>query len=274
MFLIFEIGSAISGAATSSEMLIAGRAIAGIGAAGLMSGTLSIVAVVVTLRLRALYTGILSSMFGVALICGPLVGGAFTQHVSWRWVFWINLPLGIVTIAALVFFFKPPTRPVEKDTVQERVKRLDLIGVSVFIPAIVMILLALQWGGITYPWNSGRIIGLFVGGVVILICFGIYQSRKGDMAMIPPAIITERTVLLASIAALWGMPAMTLLGLWMPEWFQVRNCYSDKLKVLTFSIGHQRQFPCTVGSSFAPSYACADDFYDHRRRSHDSTWLL
>jgi MFS family permease len=81
-FLIFELGSVLSGAATSSPFLIVGRAIAGVGAAGLMSGTLSIVAVVVSMRLRALYTGILSAMFGVSMVSGPLLGGAFTQHVS------------------------------------------------------------------------------------------------------------------------------------------------------------------------------------------------
>ena len=112
LFVLFEIGSAISGAATSSDMLIVGRFIAGMGAAGIFSGTLSIVATVVTLRLRGLYTGIVSANFGIALLCGPLLGGAFTQHVSWRWVFYINIPLGVVTIAALTVFFHPPTRPV------------------------------------------------------------------------------------------------------------------------------------------------------------------
>lgn len=82
--LLFEIGSAISGAATSSTMLIVGRAIAGMGAAGLMSGTLSILAVAVSVRLRAAYTGVIMSMFGLAVVVGPLVGGAFTQHVSCR----------------------------------------------------------------------------------------------------------------------------------------------------------------------------------------------
>jgi len=155
-------------------MLIVGRFIAGIGAAGLMSGTLSIVAIVVTLRLRALYTGIISANFGIALVCGPLLGGALTQHVSWRWVFYINLPLGAITIAALVLTFNPPTRAVENETVKERIKRLDLPGVAVFVPAIFMILLALQWGGITYAWSSSRTIGLFVCGGVTLILFGFY----------------------------------------------------------------------------------------------------
>jgi hypothetical protein len=202
-------------------MLIIGRFVAGMGAAGIMSGTLSIIAIVVTVRLRALYTGIISANFGIALICGPLLGGAFTQHVSWRWVFYINLPLGALTIGALVFMFNPPARAVENKTVKERVKRLDLPGVAVFVPAIFMILLGLQWGGIKYPWGSGRIIGLFVGGGVVLIFFAVYQWHKGDMAMIPPAILTNRTVLLASISAMWGMGSQSILGLWMPEWFQV-----------------------------------------------------
>jgi MFS family permease len=213
-------------------MLIVGRFISGMGAAGIFSGTLSIVATVVTLRLRGLYTGIVSANFGIALLCGPLLGGAFTQHVSWRWVFYINIPLGVVTIAALTVFFHPPTRPVENDTIRERIWRLDLPGVAVFVPAIFMILLALQWGGVKYPWGSGRIIGLFVAGVVVLIFFGVYQWWKGDMAMIPPSILMNRTVLLASLTAMCGLGAMSLFGLWMAEWFQVcrgRACENEDL---------------------------------------------
>jgi hypothetical protein len=220
-FLIFEIGSIISGAATSSPMLIIGRAIAGAGAAGLMSGTLSIIAVVVELRLRPLYVGIISGVFGISTIAGPLLGGAFTQHVSWRWVFYINLPVGGVTMVALMFFFNPPIRAVEQEPVIDRVKRLDLIGAALFIPGVIMILLALQWGGVSYPWDSGRIIGLFVGAGVILIIFCAWQWKVGVDGMLPTDIFLQRTVFWAAIAAMFGMSAQIELGLWMPEWFQV-----------------------------------------------------
>lgn len=219
-FFVFEFGSLLSGVATSSAMLITGRAIAGAGAAGLMSGTLSIVGVVVTLRLRALYTGILSSMFGVATIAGPLLSGVFTQHVSWRWVFLVNLPIGGFIIVVLMFMFQPPTRKVEQDPLKERIRRLDLIGAAMFIPSVIMLLLALQWGGLTYPWNSGRIIGLFVGGGIILIIFSVWQWRTGDVAMIPPPIFTQRSVFWACLCAMFGMGAQMMLGLWIPEWFQ------------------------------------------------------
>jgi hypothetical protein len=186
-----------------------------------MSGTLSIVAVVVSMRLRALYTGILSAMFGIAMISGPLIGGAFTQHISWRWVFYINLPIGGVTILALVLMFHPPTRKIECDPLKEKIRRLDLTGAAIFIPGVIMILMALQWGGVTHPWNSPRIIGLFVGGGILLVLFTAWQWRTGDMAMIPPAVFTQRSVFWACLCAMFGMGAQTLLGLWIPEWFQV-----------------------------------------------------
>ncbi|CAI6342461.1 unnamed protein product [Periconia digitata] len=220
-FAVFEIGSAVSGAATSSPMLITGRAIAGVGAAGLLSGGLAIIAVVVELRLRALYTGFLASMLGLALIIGPLVGGAFTQHVTWRWIFYINLPVGGAIIAVLVFMFKPPYRTVEQDPVGARIKRLDLPGAALFIPAVAMILMALQWGDITYPWSSARIVGLFVGGGALLLVFAGWQYYVGEDAMISPSVITQRTVFWSCLSAMFGMGAMSLVGLWLPEWFQV-----------------------------------------------------
>ena len=136
-------------------------------------------------------------------------------------MFYINLPVGGVTICALIFLFSPPTRKIETDPFREKLKRLDLIGAAIFVPGVILILMALQWGGVTYPWSSGRIIGLFVAGGVLLIIFVLWQRRTGDNAMIPPAIFTQRTVFWACLCGGFGMGAQTMLGLWMPEWFQV-----------------------------------------------------
>src|ERR1700753_2685597 len=107
---------------------------------------------------------------GISTISGPLIGGALTQRASWRWCFYINLPIGALTAMALIVLFHPPIRPNEQQPLIERVKKLDLIGAFLFTPSIIMVLLALQWGGNEHPWNSSIIIGLFCGfGGLILV---------------------------------------------------------------------------------------------------------
>ncbi|KAH8804570.1 major facilitator superfamily domain-containing protein [Xylogone sp. PMI_703] len=219
---VFELGSLLCATAVNSPMLIVGRAIAGIGAAGCFTGAFCIVAASLPLEERPFFVGILQSTFGIATIIGPLLGGAFTQHATWRWCFWINLPLGAITIFTLVFFFNPPPRdPTKVLPVFQRLRSLDLIGALLFAPAIIMILLALQWGGTAYTWKSATIIGLFIGGAGLGLVFALWQIRRGDSAMIPPRLITERTMFFACFTEFFAMGAVYISIYYLPEWFQV-----------------------------------------------------
>jgi hypothetical protein len=126
--LIFEIGSILCAAANGSVMLIVGRAIAGVGASALFSGGLTIIAYCVPLRKRPIYLGAISSMFGISSVVGPLLGGVFTDRVSWRWCFWINLPFGAVALVAVFFCFKSPPRKHGKDwTLKQKILEIDLV---------------------------------------------------------------------------------------------------------------------------------------------------
>ncbi|KAJ5740300.1 Major facilitator superfamily domain general substrate transporter [Penicillium malachiteum] len=220
---IFELGSLICALAVNSPMLIIGRAIAGAGAAGTCTGGFCIVAVALPLEKRPFCISILQSTFGIAAIIGPLLGGAFTDHATWRWCFWINLPMGAITIICMIFFFKPPTRdPTGKvPTFLRRIADLDLPGAFMFAPTVVMILLALEWGGSKYPWKSATIIGLFLGGAGLAVVFAFWQIRKGDKAMIPPRLITHRTLFFACTTEFFIMGAVMISIYYLPEWFQV-----------------------------------------------------
>ncbi|KAK9319075.1 major facilitator superfamily domain-containing protein [Lipomyces orientalis] len=218
---VFEVGSAVCGAAPTSNALIVGRAVAGLGSAGIFSGALVIIAYSVPLQKRPVYNGLFGSMYGVASVAGPLMGGAFTDHVSWRWCFYINLPFGAVTIAAIIFFLKSPKQSSTGPTSwKERMNQLDIVGTIVFVPAVVCLLLALQWGGTRYAWANGRIIALFVlFGVLIIIFLGV-QVRKGDYATVPPRIVSQRSMAFATGFAFVLGASFFIFIYYIPIWFQ------------------------------------------------------
>ncbi|KAJ7073162.1 DHA14-like major facilitator [Mycena amicta] len=220
---IFELGSLICGVAPNSNTLIVGRAIAGLGSAGIFSGALIIVAHTVPLGKRPMYTGLIGAMYGIASVAGPLLGGVFTDKVTWRWCFYINLPIGGVTLFVMTFFFTSPagTRKLPQDTpFWSRVMKFDPIGTIIFVPAIVSLLLALQWGGSKYPWRNARIIGLFVVfGALIAGFVGVQIWRQED-ATVPPRILKQRSILAGSWFTFSLGSSFFILVYYLPIWFQ------------------------------------------------------
>ncbi|KAJ7111214.1 MFS transporter [Mycena epipterygia] len=220
---IFEIGSLICGAAPTSNALIVGRAIAGLGSAGIFSGALIIVANTVPLAKRPIYSGMIGGMYGIASVAGPLMGGVFTDKVTWRWCFYINLPVGAITLAVLVFFFKMPASGVvepQPATFMQRLALFDPFGTLVFIPGIVCLLLALQWGGSKFPWNSARIIVLFVVFGILISTFVGVQIWKQERATIPPRLLKQRSIWSGALFSFSIGSSFFILAFYLPIWFQ------------------------------------------------------
>ncbi|KAK8125837.1 uncharacterized protein PG998_001596 [Apiospora kogelbergensis] len=217
----FELGSLVCGVAQNSVTLIIGRAVAGLGSAGLMSGSLLILAHSVPLSKRPIYSGMIGGLYGVASVAGPLLGGVFADKATWRWCFFINLPIGAVTILVIAFFYADPelTRPSAESFV-ERVKRFDPVGTAIFMPAVVCLLLALQWGGTKYPWDSSRIIALFVISGVMILAFLYVQHWQGENATVPPRIMKNRSVWTSSLFGFLATSAFFLMVYYLPIWFQ------------------------------------------------------
>lgn len=199
---IFEIGSLLCGVIQNSTTLIIGRAIAGVGGAGIFSGAILIISKMVPLHQRPSYTSAIGSMYGIASVAGPLMGGAFTDRLTWRWRFYINLPFGGVTAAFIIFFFKAPKRVCARAAGwRAQLGQFDLLGTLFFVPAVVCLLLALQWGGSKYPWSNGRVISLFVIFGLSMAFFVAIQIWKRDNTTVLPRIFKNRN--------LWGSAAFS-----------------------------------------------------------------
>lgn len=209
---VFEMGSLICTVAPNSKVFILGRAVAGLGVSAVGGGLLKLLKHLFPLRKQALMGGIVGGCQSIGLVSAPIIGGALIDAFTWRACFGINLPLGALCIIFTAYGFQDPVpNPDIALPFREKLKRLDLVGTLLAIPAITCLLLALQWGGTTYGWKDVRIIVLFVLFGVLMAIFGYVQHRQGDNATLPPRILKQRSM----IASMWftaccnGVLAMT-----------------------------------------------------------------
>ncbi|CUM63802.1 uncharacterized protein PRCAT00001386001 [Priceomyces carsonii] len=196
--VLFEAGSLMCALANDMNTLIGGRVLAGVGAGGLQSMAFVIISEVVPLNKRPLSMALMGCVFAVASVVGPLLGGAFTTHATWRWCFYINLPIGGVALAFLFWAFNPP-RP--QGSVREKLKLIDYVGTVLLCGGLVVFLLALTFGSSNqYPWNSGAVISCFVIGAVVFALFWVWNFRFAKNPTIPPPVVKVPQVAASSIA--------------------------------------------------------------------------
>lgn len=212
--LLFVAGSVVSALAGNFEWLILGRAIQGLGGGGLMILSQAAIADVVPARDRGKYMGIMGAVFAVSSVAGPLLGGWLTEGPGWRWVFWINVPLGLLAVVAAALFLKLP-KP-------ERTGRLsiDYLGMALVAAATTTIVLVCTWGGGTYAWNSPQIMWLIIAAVALAIAFVFVEFRATD-PVIPMSFFKDRNFTLATIAALLIGIAMFGVVSYMPTYIQM-----------------------------------------------------
>ncbi|CAD6440315.1 f72fe993-4980-4da0-8abe-6078e8183b03 [Sclerotinia trifoliorum] len=242
---IFELGSLICGVAPNSTALIVGRAIAGLGGAGIASGAYTIIAFAARPQHRAAYTGILGASYGVASVVGPLLGGVFADKLTWRWCFYINLPIGGVAAAIILFLFtSPPNAVPTPATLKEKILQMDLPGTFTIMASLVCFFLALQWGGQTKAWKSADVIGTLVGFVFLIVLFIVIQYFQGERGIIVGRLLKERTVSVGMVYVFFLGGGWFILLYYLPYYFQVVSGVSAAQSGV-------RNLPMIIGTTIA-----------------------
>ncbi|KAG0004369.1 hypothetical protein BGZ79_009513 [Entomortierella chlamydospora] len=187
----FLIGSFICGIAPNITALVIGRGIAGLGAGGMISLTMIIISDVVSLRDRGKYQGIIGAMFGISSVVGPLLGGVLAEKSSWRWAFYLNLPLGVVSTIAMVFILKLPA---VTGTHREKLMRVDFLGSFTIVIGVICVLLSTNWGGNEYGWGSAQVVAPYCVGALFLAAFLYAEAFIAVEPILPFRLFRNQSV--------------------------------------------------------------------------------
>ncbi|KAJ1557662.1 hypothetical protein HK405_015462, partial [Cladochytrium tenue] len=189
--VIFEAGSAVCGASQSMDMLIVGRALAGVGGGGILALVIIIVSDIVSLRYRGQFQGIVGAAMGLAAVLGPIIGGTLSDRGLWRWCFYLNIPIGGVTVLVVSTLLQFPSPP---GGLAQKLSRLDLVGAPVCAAAVVCFLTPLQLGGVNWSWSAPQTVALFVASGALFAAFAAVEWRVSAHPMLPRDVFSSWSV--------------------------------------------------------------------------------
>ncbi|KAK6359046.1 hypothetical protein TWF696_000217 [Orbilia brochopaga] len=216
--VLFIIGSALCGASRSMNMLIWSRVVQGAGAGGIYGLVNVIITDLVPLKDVGNYLATTALVWAIADVAGPLLGGIFTEYASWRWCFYINLCISPISLIVTVIYLRIPA---PKVALTEKLKNLDYVGLLTLPGATTCLLLALQWGGNTFPWSDARVIGCFAGAAALLAIFLVNIFKFAKDPLLPAYFFTNRTLLAINAAEFCFGANLIGMMYYVPQFFQI-----------------------------------------------------